>query len=743
MDNTQDQSIHYILGIQCYANHDSGAAVIKFSHDGEILDYVAISEERLIRRKHPYCFPTHSIAYCMDHFGLTKLSEFDLLVTDYIRLKRWFNSGPSYLMSDFDYYKIKFDFDLNKIVTISHHLAHAASAYYSSGFDESAILVVDGNGSGLQSNSFFTGRSTAIEYLDSYKAQGIGAAYANVSNWILNFGTGGEGKTMGLAPYGEGAAPTLNIDGKYNGIQTDFSGFMRRMPHSDILNHIPPYRRKNPIKENLKTFGEGDSYLDPYFAGVAYEIQEETERTMTHLGQSLYERANSKNLCLAGGVALNSVANKIMFDATGFENIFVFPACSDAGIPFGLALWGYYRAKLFAKYPKKRFTFSNAYTGINYSQTYIDNVLKRHKIPHNKCDTADVAQLIADGKIVGWFTGGSEYGPRALGHRSILADSRREDMKDIINLKIKHRESFRPFAPVILEEFCSDYFDIEGDSPFMLLVAKVLRPEQIPSVTHVDGTARVQTVNKENNGSFYDLVKEFDKITGVPVILNTSFNDAGEPIVETPEDALICFLNTGMDVLVLEGNAVNAREIDRESLLSDLLRERERKISDRESNLKARFFPDFDKDECNNFITESNKMSEWHALYRSKYELEKKILEWQCTAARIVIIGTPDHTALLNHKINGFYDLNILGFVDYNGSCEQNSDAPELYPRMEMEQLGAIDYDEILISSFDYMFEIADMLEKDFPGKPVYQVYDDSSRSFFETLDSLPNFQNA
>lgn len=743
MNTADDQTPHYILGVQCYANHDSGAALIKFTNDGKVMDYVAISEERLIRKKHPYCFPIHSIAYCMDYFGLDKLSDIDLMVTDFIRLKRWFNSGPAYLASEFDYLKIKFDFDLDKIVTVSHHMAHAATAYYTSGFDDAAVMVVDGNGSGLQSNSFFTAKGTDITYLDSYKARGIGAAYTAISSWILDFGQGGEGKTMGLAPYGSDAPQALNLDGQFDGVRTDFSNFMRRMPHSDILNHIPPHRRKYPFKHDLRLFAEGDSHLDPYFSRVAFDIQAETERTLTHLGQSLYEQTGAKNVCLAGGVALNSVANKIMFDATDFENIFVFPACSDAGIPFGLALWGYYKSKKFSGHAKKRFTFSNAYTGKNYSESYIDDVMARHDIPHKKTEVAEVAGLIADGKIIGWFSGGSEYGPRALGHRSILGDSRRAEMRDTINIKIKHREEFRPFAPAILAEHCSEYFDIEGESPFMLLVADVLQPDKIPSVTHVDGTARVQTVTKEDNGAFYDLISEFNKITGVPVILNTSFNDAGEPIVETPEDALLCLLNTGMDVLMLENTLIDTAALDQEKLAAALDKERTQRIEDRSNELKSRFFPGFDQNECDHFIAETNRMAEWHALYRSKYELEKKIMDWHKTNARIVIVGTPDHTALLKNKINGFHYLNIQGFVDFNGSCDDTPGTAAPYPSLQLSDLGSMDVDEILISSHEYNFEIVHTVKKEFPGKSFYQIYDDSSRSFFDSLELFPAYRNA
>ena len=349
--------------------------------------------------------------------------------------------------------------------------------------------------------------------------------------------------------------------------------------------------------------------------------------------------------------------------------------------------------------------------------------------------------MIADGNIVGWYIGGSEYGPRALGHRSILADSRRKEMKDIINDKIKHRESFRPFAPAVLAECCSEYFDLEGESPFMLLVAEVLKPDIIPSVTHVDGTARVQTVTRESNGKFYDLINEFKKITGVPVILNTSFNDAGEPIVETPEDALICFLNTGMDVLVLENYLIQKKDLNKKYLTPRLITERDDKLKKRESSLIKKFFPNFDEQERDHFIAESNKMSEWHALYRSKYELEKKIIEWRANNVPIIIVGSQRHTALLVEKINGFYGLNIRGFVEYMGSEEIAPDQKSAYTRFNLQQLKRVNFDEFLVSSYDYMYDISSELEEKFFNKPIYKIYDESSRSFFETLEHFPSYK--
>ena len=215
----------YIMGIQSYANHDSGACILRYSSDGKILDTVAISEERLIRRKYPYVFPTHSIGYCMDYFGLTDLEQIDILMTDYIRIKRWFNSGPSYNISDYDYLKTKLAIDPGKIRTITHHSAHAASVYYASGFSDSAILIIDGNGSDLETTSYFMGKGFDLKFMENYKYHGIGSCYSIVTKQILGLGTGGEGKTMGLAPYGQKHKRVLKVNAKLDGIKNDFSKF--------------------------------------------------------------------------------------------------------------------------------------------------------------------------------------------------------------------------------------------------------------------------------------------------------------------------------------------------------------------------------------------------------------------------------------------------------------------------------------------------------------------------------------
>ena len=475
----------YILGIQNFANIDSGASIVKFSSDGTLLDYVAISEERLIRKKYPYTFPMFSLDYCMKYFGLKNLEKIDILVTDWIRIRRWNISGPTYNTLEFDYLKKIFKLNPKKIRIINHHMAHAASTFYSSGFDDSAILIVDGNGSDLETTTYYKAKKFKINFLKNYKFHGIGACYGLVTMGILNLGLGGEGKTMGLAPYGRKFKNIkFNIKCKLNGIKNDFSDFMRRMPCSDILNQINNKYRVNALKTNIKKCKNPKDLTNKYYSKIAYVTQNVAEKALVHLANDIYKKTKSKNICIAGGVGLNSVSNKKILDKTKFKNIFIFPACSDSGIPFGLAIWGYYNLSELGSFKRKKLKFQNAYTGGEYNSKYIAKCLQKYKVKYEEVKLKNVAHIISKGNIVGFFQGRSEYGPRALGNRSILADSRRKNMKEILNKRVKHRESFRPFAPSVLEEHSRKYFDIKCKSPYMLLIAKVKKPKVVPVTQH-------------------------------------------------------------------------------------------------------------------------------------------------------------------------------------------------------------------------------------------------------------------
>ncbi len=467
---------------------------------------------------------------------------------------------------------------------VNHHLLHAASAFYPSPFEAAAILIVDGAGSlieyrgkrGIECLTYAYGTGNTIHTLDKIIGEkyhiaplgystpyqkgdpdnSLGYFYRLISHYCgfnyvntEHFFFTEDGKTMGLAPYGSDAywpliRPFVDLldEGQ---IRID----LRSGEFEQVLESI--------VRESLGAEDDLTRRADLAWAG-----QKVLEEALVHAARYLYTKTQCPYLCIAGGVGLNSVANgKILVD-TPFEEIFVQPASGDGGTSLGAALWGYYGIQGHERKSTDRLIMRNAYLGREYREDEIMEALRQ--FPSIQWELledlpATTARLIVDGKIVGMFQGGSEFGPRALGHRSILANPMLPGMKDHLNNRVKFREPFRPFAPAVLFEHQADYFEIRQYTPFMLIVAEV-KPEKrfaIPAVTHVDGTARVQSVSKEDHGVFYDVIHAFYEITGVPIVLNTSFNVKGEPIVESPVDALKCFLGTGIDNLVLGPYLVN------------------------------------------------------------------------------------------------------------------------------------------------------------------------------------------
>jgi len=725
-----------ILGFQNYANHDSGACLFRIDESNEEIRYVAISEERLNRKKYSYFFPAHSIKYCMDALGIESVKEIDMVVGDWARIKRWHNSGPAYRKAEFDYIKLKLNIPPEKFYQVPyHHDAHAASAFYPSGFKEAAILTVDGTGSDLETQNIYYGKGDRIIPLEKGLESGIGKAYNWIGCKVLPFDRNeAPGKVMGLAPYGEKyKMKVINFQPKYDGIHTDYTELFSRLP----------YVKLRPSA--LKSAKDQKDALKPYFARAAYEIQEECERAMLHLARRAYQLTKSKNICLAGGVALNSVANKKILDQAPFENIYIQPASSDSGLPLGLCLYAYYMID--KSRPKKRFIMPNAYTGVSYNKKEIKQLLDSKKFSYTEIgeQVAGVAKLIAKNYIVGWLRGGSEYGPRALGARSILANATHPKMKEILNERVKHRESFRPFAPAVLEEDADEYFELNGyPSPYMLLVAKVKKNKQkvVPAITHVDGTARVQTVNRLQNALYYDLISEFKKLTGVPVILNTSYNVAGEPIVETPRDALITFLGTNIDYLYLEGYLISKKKNKkraagiREELLQERAADLERDYSHIVTKVLCRGYK---KEEIQPYVDEDNKIANWWRDYRSKYELEKAAHRWLKDKSKILIIGSKNKTKLLYEYINEFADLNVVGAyypikeADHSGKWE----APfQKYKVLTSRQLKRASCDILLIASYRYQNQLAEQYGPLLKSKEVYKIYDNASE---DLLFVLPN----
>ena len=731
----KNKNYKFILGIQCFATMDSGACIMRTNKNSNSYDYVAISEERLIREKHPYTFPLHSIKYCMDHFNLKSFNEINLIISDIIREPVWHRSGPSYNVNEFDYLKSILKFPEEKIVQINHHLAHAASVYYTSGFKNSAILIVDGNGTDLETNSFYEGKNDKIKLIDKYKGRGIGVVYNVITKDCLNLGTGGEGKTMGLAPFGEKGKPILDFTKViYDGIETDYSSVLRRMPFSDILT----LSGKNIIKKTnirLPKRQKSEDVLNHKWKRIAFDVQNETEKCLIHLGKEIKKRVKSNNICIAGGVALNSVANQKLFDNTKFKDIFVYPACSDAGIPFGLCIWALYNHPKFKIHKRKIFKLKNAYTGITYKNDEIESTLKKYKIKSKKINLKDVAKYLSEGKIIGWFQNGSEYGPRALGSRSILADSRNPKMQDIVNNRVKHRENYRPFAPSVLEEDYKKFFELKRPSPYMLLVAKVKNPKLIPSVTHVDGTARVQTVNKKQNKIFYNLIKEFKKITGIGCILNTSFNNAGEPIVETPIDAILGILNMDMDYLVLGNRVLEAKNIDR-NIKNQLVKDRENHIflnKKKALKLLTKNYNSFDRSK---YFKEQKKIAYWNTLKKPLFDLNNKIKYWIKINKKIIIYGTYDQTNFLIKKVKNFDKLNIVGFKEYKSINDNIDNKKRLkIPYKKIKNITKdLSFDtEVLISSYEFNYDIERQLKKKYSYINYFKFYNGYSRDIINS----------
>lgn len=440
-----------------------------------------------------------------------------------------------------------------------HHYSHACQAYFGSHFDEAAIMVLDGSGEHTPrannkslSGCLAYGDLNQINLLHDFPLScSLGAVYGGITIHI-GFKFNEDGKTMGLAPYGNSTIYDLVKD------EIKYDMYKYNVVNTEMFN----YYIDSP-KELLFSLGNWRKYCDYIYnfpedrANLAFMAQQITEDVMIYLGNYLYEKTRSKNLCIAGGVGLNCVSNYKVYANTKFENIFIYPNAGDNGLMVG-SMFG-----LNNLLQNKRCSVPNDYLGIEYSKSDIKNSIRKYE-NSSVCKIQEfqninklcniTAKLISDGNVVGWWQGRSEFGPRALGNRSILADPRRSDMKDILNIKVKHRERFRPFSPSVLLERCSEFFELDIESPYMLLAPPVKNEKihLIPAVTHVDKTSRVQTVTKESNLRYYTLIKEFEKMTDIPMVLNTSFNVAGEPMVETPEDALNCFFSTEIDILVID-----------------------------------------------------------------------------------------------------------------------------------------------------------------------------------------------
>lgn len=602
----------YILGIAAFY-HDASAALIK---NGEIL--AAAQEERFTRVKHDSNFPTNSIRYCLKEAGINAnqldfvvfydkpFLKFDRLIETYLAFapkgyKSFCASFPIWF-KDKLFQKSNILKSLNmeispsvdwdkKLLFSEHHLSHASSAFFPSPYENASILTMDGVGE-WTTTSIAIGSKNNIDVIkEIHFPHSLGLLYSAITSYIGFKVNSGEYKVMGLAPYGKPLYANLIKDNLID-IKDDGS-FVLDMTYFDYCTNLKMTNHKfhalfgaEPRKsESLITQREMD---------IAASIQSVTEEIVLKIARNIRKTTLQENICLAGGVALNCVANGKLLQSNIFKNIWIQPASGDAGGSIGAALAAYH---LMLNQPRKirknHDKMRGGYLGPEYSQSNIISALDRlgakYKI-YTESKLLKITSLaLAEGKAIGWMNGRMEFGPRSLGARSIIADARSKDMQKNLNLKIKYRESFRPFAPSILNEDVSDWFDIEKESPYMLLVAEVKKTKRvkkikkidtlfgidklnscrsiIPAVTHVDYSARIQTVTKKNNPIYYKLIKAFKDLTGCPVLVNTSFNVRGEPIVCSPEDAYKCFMGTDLDVLVI-GNVFLLKEDQPKNLIS-------------------------------------------------------------------------------------------------------------------------------------------------------------------------------
>jgi len=586
-----------ILGISCYF-HDAAAALLR---DGVLI--AAAEEERFSRIKHDFEFPENAIDFCLEMGGI-EAGDLDyvmffekpfikferlLLCTmqTYPRSMKLFREAMVTWLGDKLWVKHLIMKELGipaeKILFSEHHLSHAASSFFCSPFEEAAILTVDGVGEWTTA-ALGVGKGTDLKLIKEIRfPHSLGLLYSAFTAFLGFEVNEGEYKVMGMAPFGEPKYVDKIYDivhvGDDGGFELDMDYFSFHYSSEKTYNkkfeklfgksRDPKALFFTPATGYPSYFGEKPSNFDQagkenqYYADIAASIQVVTEQIMLKMANYAYRETGIDKLCMAGGVALNSVANRKILAETPFNEIYIQPAAGDGGGAVGAALYGYHTL---LGQPRK-FVMEHAYWGEEHSAADTEEFLKENSIPYTLVEDDEkligqVADILQDGKVVGWHQGRFEWGPRALGNRSILADPRRTDMKDIVNVKIKFREPFRPFAPSILQEKAGDYFDLDNPEKhyparFMLFVTDVHEDKKdvLPAITHVDGTGRLQTVRRELNPKYYRLIETFGEATGVPVLLNTSFNLKGEPIVNTPGEAFNSFNKSGMDTLVL-GNYI-------------------------------------------------------------------------------------------------------------------------------------------------------------------------------------------
>ncbi len=590
-----------ILGISAFY-HDSAACLIQ---DGKIV--AAAQEERFTRIKHDAAFPENAVKYCLEHSGLSidemdaiafydkPFLKFERLLETYLSfapkgVRSFVTAIPVWLKEKmflkkliYDSLKEIEDYDKSDVTLLfpEHHLSHAASAFYPSRFEEASILTIDGVGEWATA-SICHGKGNEIKILRELKfPHSLGLLYSAFTYYLGFKVNSGEYKLMGLAPYGNPESELLQdyitkIKSELVDIREDGSIWLNQK----YFDYATGLRMVKDRKwEELFGFPrrEDEVELEQHEADLALAIQMVTEEIVILMAKEAKKLTGAKAICMAGGVALNCVANGKLQNEGIFDDVYIQPAAGDAGGAVGAALAAQYIYFEDKRAPETPDSMQGAYLGPDFHKIDVERPLRKFKPVFNELKGSElyekVAEILDNGNVVGWFSGRMEFGPRALGGRSIIADPRRVDMQKKLNLKIKYRESFRPFAPSVLAEHASDYFDMKSDSPYMLLVQPVkeeirntlpdgynemplreklaIERSEFPAITHIDFSARIQTVHKETNSEYWNLINAFKERTGCGLVVNTSFNVRGEPIVCTPEDAYRCFMNTEMDYLVI------------------------------------------------------------------------------------------------------------------------------------------------------------------------------------------------
>jgi carbamoyltransferase len=585
-----------ILGISAFY-HDSAACLVR---DGEII--AAAQEERFTRIKHDPAFPKNAVEFCLQKGGIQvsdldyvgfydkPFIKFERILETYLGIapkgiKQYLSAIPIWLKDKlWTRANIRKNLDYGGPVLFSeHHESHAASAFYPSPFQEAAILTMDGVGEWATS-SLALGKDNKIELLQElHFPHSLGLLYSAFTYYLGFKVNSGEYKVMGLAPYGE--PKYCDLIRKHLIDLKDDGSFRMNMDYFDYLGGMTMTNDKFAAVFDQPT-RKSESQLGKKEMDIAASLQAVTEEIMLKMARHIRQSTGMKNLCLAGGVALNCVGNGKILKEKIFDNIWIQPAAGDAGGALGVALCIWHQVLGNERNTNGKDSMKGSYLGPQFKESEIQNYLDSQEIPYQHLNENDLSKTVADdlknGKVIGWFQGAMEFGPRSLGGRSILGDPRNPKMQSTMNLKIKYRESFRPFAPSVLAEKVSEWFEMDSESPYMLMVAGVRQDKrismteeqkklfgidllniprsQIPAITHVDYSARIQTVHEDTNKRYYDLISEFEKATQCAVLINTSFNVRGEPIVCTPEQAYRCFMRTEMDTLVLENFVLNKKD---------------------------------------------------------------------------------------------------------------------------------------------------------------------------------------